>query len=87
MIIRTTLVSACETGLGKISNGEGVYGLRRAFTVAGARQVVSSLWKVDDTGTQNLMTFFYQNLANGTEPGASFRNAQKMLRKTMPSPY
>ncbi len=57
------MLSACETGLGKLEEGEGVYGLRRAFQVSGARAVVSSLWAVSDESTAELMGVIYEDRA------------------------
>ncbi|KAM3100088.1 CHAT domain-containing protein [Phormidesmis sp. 146-12] len=60
------ILSACETGIGDIANGEGVYGLRRALTLAGAETQLISLWKVSDDGTKDLMVQYYDRLLNGT---------------------
>jgi len=82
------VLSACETGLGEVKNGEGVYGLQRAFNVAGAKALVISLWTVNDAATQKLMTAFYtEMLKPNTSKRAAFRNAQSELRKSFPEPY
>ncbi|MBF0295030.1 MAG: tetratricopeptide repeat protein [Magnetococcales bacterium] len=73
---RLAVLSACETGLGEVHEGEGVYGLRRAFQEAGAQAVISSLWEVSDAGTQALMTNLYARLGDGMTPHQALREAQ-----------
>jgi CHAT domain-containing protein len=66
-----------RTGLGESAGGEGLLGLQRAFQVAGARNVVASLWKVDDERTRALMARFYENLwRKGMRPSQALREAQ-----------
>ncbi len=81
------VLSACETGLGEIRNGEGVYGLQRAFLVAGAEGVLMSLWKVDDQSTAALMQLFYERWLSGEEKADALRAAQLAYMKTHPEPY
>jgi CHAT domain-containing protein/tetratricopeptide (TPR) repeat protein len=71
------VLSACETGLGRVAGGEGVLGLQRAFQLAGAKNVVASLWKVDDRATAALMRLFYHKLwAEKKSPMVALREAQ-----------
>mgnify|MGYP003626952434 CR=1 FL=1 len=73
---RLVVLSACETGLGEIHEGEGVYGLRRSFQEAGVAEVVSSLWEVSDAGTQALMTDFYAKILDGVPARDALRETQ-----------
>lgn len=74
----TSLVtlSACDTGVGAIRNGEGVYGLRRAFFLAGAETLVMSLWPVSDYVTRHVMTDYYGGLGRGLGRAAALRRVQ-----------
>lgn len=80
------VLSACETGLGEISNGEGVYGLQRAFLVAGAKTLIMSMFKVDDAATQKLILNFYRKWLNTGNLRQSFIDAKKELRSEFPEP-
>jgi CHAT domain-containing protein len=73
------VLSACETGLGEVQQGEGVYGLRRALVLAGAQAQLVSLWKVADAQTQALMVDYYQRLLNGEGRSAALRATQQAM--------
>jgi CHAT domain-containing protein len=81
------VLSACETGIGEVAQGEGVFGLQRAFLSAGAAKVMMSLWKVHDRATQLLMVNFYRNWLATNDLHQSFKNAQLNLRRKYPHPY
>lgn len=81
------VLSACDTGRGTVKVGEGVFGLRRAFAIAGVRTLVMSLWKVPDDSTRLLMVHFYEGLCSGQPRGEALRTAQRQVRDRYPDPY
>ncbi len=87
-LLNTELVvlSACDTGLGDIHAGEGVFGLRRAFVLAGAKTLVMSLWKVPDHATQELMVDFYERVLLGEGRAEALHAAQRSLKERYPHP-
>lgn len=84
--LEMVVLSACETGLGEIASGEGIYGLQRAFFVGGAEAVVMSLWKVDDEATRDLMTIFYKDYLKNGRKREAFLDAQRKIKKKYKDP-
>jgi len=82
---KLVVLSACETGLGKIEGSEGTFGLKRGFKLAGVEQMIVSLWSVPDNETMELMTLFYSDLTKTLNPVTSFSNAQKEMRDKYPT--
>ena len=80
------ILSACETGLGRTLKGDEVQSLSRAFIYAGAGGVVSSLWKVDDKATCELMNIFYRELRSKS-PAQALSAAQKNIKEKYPDPF
>jgi CHAT domain-containing protein/Tfp pilus assembly protein PilF len=81
---KLVVLSACDTGIGEVRNGEGVYGLRRAFFLAGAESLVMSLWPASDYATRELMAGYYRNLKQGMGRGAALRQVQLDMLKSNP---
>ena len=75
------VLSACETGVGDVHTGEGVYGLRRALVLAGVRTQVASLWKVDDAATTEFMVAYYRHVQAGLGRSAALRAVQRAMRQ------
>jgi len=77
---KLVVLSACETGLGDIQGNEGVYGLQRAFKIAGVENLVMSLWKVPDNTTAEFMQEFYKSIFNKQSVNKAFYNAQTTMK-------
>ncbi len=84
--VKLVVLSACETALGDVEGTEGVFGLQRAFKLAGVKNLIVSLWQVPDKETAELMNLFYTNLLNKKPVRAAFNLAQKTMRSKYP-PY
>ena len=78
---KLVVLSACETGIGDVANGEGVYGLRRALAIAGAESQLITLWLVDDFATKDLMMKYYQRLQKNVGRSAALRQVQLEMLK------
>lgn len=83
---RLVVLSACQSGIGKVEGGDEVQSLNRAFLYAGAGGVMASLWNVSDQSTYRLMEYFYDNLRSKS-PATALKEAQIKLMKAYPSPY
>ena len=80
------VLSACETAKGDITS-EGIFGLQRAFKMAGVQTIIMSLWKVNDQATQMLMTEFYTNwISKNQSKREAFKNAQNTVRAKFEEP-
>jgi len=79
---KLVVLSACDTGVGEVKNGEGVQGLRRALVLAGSESQVMSLWPVSNEATRDLMIAYYKTLMRGEGRGAALRQIQLQLLRS-----
>ena len=80
------VLSACQTALGDVVQGEGVFGLQRGFKKAGAQSILMSLWEVDDKVTHIFMTEFYRAWTSGMTKTAALKSAQSKVKSKYPDP-
>jgi CHAT domain-containing protein/tetratricopeptide (TPR) repeat protein len=85
--VKLVVLSACKSGLGQVSEGEGVYGLQRAFEVAGVDYILMTLWNVDDAATKEFMTEFYSFLMKEKDIFTAFKKARLSLKKKYPEVF
>ena len=85
--IKLLLLAACQSGLGEANDHEGVFGLQRAFKLAGVETIIMTLWRVPDDTTAKLIQLFYDNWTAGMEKHAAFKKAQQQIRAENPNPY
>lgn len=84
---KAVVLAACETGLGTVQNGEGVFGLQRALLVAGSENVILSLVKINDQAAMNFMKLFYENLIELRDPQEAFFTARKAFKQNDDNPF
>ncbi len=81
------VLSACRTGVGDIESGEGVFGLKRAFILSGAKSIIMSLWSVPSRETVDLMRSFYTQIAEGKTASVALRQAKLSIMQKQPHPF
>lgn len=84
---RLAVLSACETGLSSVAQGEELLGLIRGFICAGVSNLIISMWQVDDEASSKMMKDFYRSIVDGMSPGVALANAQRKLMKDHPHPF
>lgn len=85
--LRLAVLSACNTALGSINNSEGVFGLQRAFKLAGVQTLIISLWPVDDRTTAEFMIAFYHAWLTGEDMRSAFTKTQHAFSERYENPY
>ena len=85
--LEMAVLSACESGLGDLSNYEGIQGFQRAFTIAGARYTLVTLWSISDKHTAELMGYLYANIIAGQDQSAALFHAQMTMKQLYKDPY